>query len=127
MDTLCSLYIDVLACRCPAKNYALFLLERYFQLKIKAVKAGKPIELETVDDFINCCKLYGVKVQCLICEFYLHNFILAEEMETNPSPFVGDVQYQAFISFVVNQLNWLKAYNTFQRQENGLDLWVRGC
>ena len=29
MDTLCSLYIDVLACRSPAKNYAFFLLERY--------------------------------------------------------------------------------------------------
>ena len=47
-------------------------------------------------------------------------------METNASPFVGDIQYQAFISFVVNQLKWLKAYNTFQSQENGLDLWVRG-
>ena len=29
MDTLCSLYTDVLAYRCPAKNYDLFLLERY--------------------------------------------------------------------------------------------------
>ena len=89
------------------------MLKRYLQLKIKAVKAGKPIELKTVDDFINCYKLYGVKVQCLLCEFYLHNFILEEEMEINPSPFVGDVQYQAFISFTVNQLKWLKAYNTF--------------
>ena len=47
-------------------------------------------------------------------------------MEKNPNPFVGDVQFQAFILFVVNQLKWLKAHNTFQRQENGLDLWVRG-
>ena len=38
---------------------------------------------------------------------------------------MGDIQYQAFISFVVNQLKWLKAYNVFQRQENELDLWVR--
>ena len=35
MDTLCSLYIGVLACRAPAKNYALFLMERYLQLKIR--------------------------------------------------------------------------------------------
>lgn len=28
MDTICSLYTDVLACRSPADNYALFLLER---------------------------------------------------------------------------------------------------
>ena len=43
----------------------------------------------------------------------------------NPGPFVGDIQLHAFISFGVNQIKWLKAYNTFQRQENGLDLWVR--
>ena len=111
-----SLYIDVLACRFPAKNYALFLLERYLQLKIKAVRAGKSIELNTVDDFVKCCKLYGVKVQHLLCEFYLHNFILEDEIEINPSPFLGDIQYQAFISFSINQLKWPKAYNTFQRK-----------
>ena len=43
----------------------------------------------------------------------------------NPSPFVGGIQLQAFISFGVNQIKWLKAYNAFGRQENILDLWVR--
>jgi len=81
MDTLCSLYTDVLACRAPAKNYALFLMERYLHLKIKAVKAGAPIQINTIDDFINCCKHYGVKVQRLLCEFYLHNLVLDQEIE----------------------------------------------
>ena len=79
MDTLFSLYTDVLACRCPAKNYALFLLERYLQLNIKVVRVGKSIELKTIDDFVSCCKLYGIKVQHLLCEFYLHNLILENE------------------------------------------------
>ena len=125
MDTLFSLYTDVLASRAPAKNYALFLMERYLQLKIKVITAGAPIQINTNDDFINCCKHYGVKVQRLLCEFYLHNLVLNQDIEQNPSPFVGDVQLQAFISFGVNQFKWLKAYNAFQRQENGLDLWVR--
>ena len=99
MDTLCALYNDALACRAPAKNYALFLMERYLQLKIKAVRAGAPIEINTIDDFINCCKHYGVKVQRLLCEFYLHNLVLEQETELNPVPFVGDIQLQAFISF----------------------------
>lgn len=115
MDTLSSLYIDVLACRSLAKNYALFLLESYLQLKIKVVRAGKPTKLKTVEDFINCCKHHGVKFQRLLYEFYLHNFVLEEEMEKNPNPFVGDIQFQAFISFVVNQLKSFKAHNTFQR------------
>ena len=85
MHTLCSLYTDVLACRCPAKNYALFLLEIYLQLKIKAVREGKSIDLKKIDDFMTCYKLYGVKVQRLMCEFYLHNLILENDIETNPS------------------------------------------
>ena len=102
----------------PRQKLCLFLLEIYLQLKIKAVREGKSIELKTIDDFVSCCKLYGIKVQCLLCEFYLHNLILENDCESNPSPFVGDVQFQAFISFAVNQLKWLKSYNAFERQEN---------
>ena len=43
MDTVCSLYNDVLTCRAPAKNYALFLLKRYLRLKIKAVRDRKSV------------------------------------------------------------------------------------
>ena len=42
-DTIYSLYTDVLPCRSPTNNYALFLLERYLLLKIEAVRAAKPI------------------------------------------------------------------------------------
>ena len=108
MDTLCSLYTDVLAYRAPAKNYDFFFMERYLQLKIKVVKAGVPIELKTIDDFINWCKHYGVKVQRFLCEFYLHNLVLDGEMEKNPSPFVGDIQLQAFISLPLTRWSGLK-------------------
>lgn len=61
-------------------------------LKIKAAKAVKSVELKTTDEFINCCKEHGTKVQRLLCEFYLHNFLLEAEVDNNPSPFVGDIQ-----------------------------------
>jgi len=91
-------------------------------LKAKATRAGKPIELRTIEYFINCYKKNVVKVQRLPFDFYRHNFVLENEVEKNPNTFVGDVQFQAFISFVVNQLKWFKSHNTFQRQEHGLDL-----
>lgn len=62
INTLCSLYLDVLTCRSPATNYALFLLKRYLLLKIKVERAGKPIKLKTIEYFINCCKEHGAKV-----------------------------------------------------------------
>jgi len=94
-------------------------------LKINTVKEGAPIQINTIDDFINCCKHYGAKVQRLQCEFYLHNLVLDQETEFNPDPFVGDIQLQVFISFGINQIKWLKASNAFRRQENRLDLCVR--
>jgi len=53
IDTICSLYSDVLPCKSLANNYALFFLERYLLLKVKAVRAGKLVELKMVEDFIN--------------------------------------------------------------------------
>ena len=55
----------------------------------------------------------------------MHNLALDQEIEQKPNPFIGDIQLRAFISFGVNQIKWLKAYNAFQRQEKRLDLWVR--
>ena len=108
IDTLCSLYTDVLTCRAPAKNYALFLMEEYLQLKINVVKVGAPIEINIVDDFINCCKHYGVKVQRLFYEFYLHNLVLYQETEQNPSPSLGISNCRHSFAFGVNQINGLR-------------------
>jgi hypothetical protein len=51
-----SIYYDILACRAPATNYALFLLERYLLLKLKAIRAGTPSDFTTVSNFVSCFK-----------------------------------------------------------------------
>lgn len=54
IETIFSLYSEALSCRAPATNYALFLLERYLLLKLKAIKAGKLVEFKTTPDFVKC-------------------------------------------------------------------------
>lgn len=56
----------------------------------------------------------------------MKNFFLEDDGDNNPDPFIGDVQFQAFLSFATNQLKWAKAHNTFRKNEYGIDLWVRG-
>jgi hypothetical protein len=53
-------------------------------------------------------------------------FILGENKKENPSPFTGDKQFQAFLSFSKNQSRWAKAHKVFMKRETGLDLWIRG-
>ena len=51
-----SIYSDILACRAPATNYALFLLEHYLLLKVKSIRVGTPYEFTTVSNFVSCFK-----------------------------------------------------------------------
>ena len=56
----------------------------------------------------------------------MHNFILETDNNSNPSPFIGDIQLQAFLSYAKNQVRWAKAYGIFQKREHNLELWIRG-
>lgn len=73
---------------------------------------------------LSCFQEQNEDVKYFLCELYLHNFFLEDENDGNPSPFIGYVQFQPFISFVKNQIKWPKAYIVFLKSENGLDLWV---
>ena len=108
-----SLYSDVLTCRAPTTNYDLFLGELYLFLKIKAVEVGKPTNFKTIEEFFQCCNEKDEQVQHILCELYLHNFFLEEERDSKPCPFIGDVQFQAFLYFSKNQTRWAKAYKNF--------------
>ena len=90
---ICDVYCDAINYRGPATNYVLFLLERYLLLRVKAIKAHKPISFATVPEFISCFKDQEVKVQYLLCELYFHNLILEEVRGDNPGLFIGDIQF----------------------------------
>jgi hypothetical protein len=51
---ICDVYSDSINCRAPATNYVLFLLELYLLLRVKSIRAGKPISFSTVPEFISC-------------------------------------------------------------------------
>jgi hypothetical protein len=71
-----SVYSNIVACKDPATNYTLFLLERYMLLRVKYIRVGKPFEFTTVSDFVACFREQEEGVQYFMCELHLHNFIL---------------------------------------------------
>jgi hypothetical protein len=121
---ICSVYSDIVAYRAPATNYTLFLLERYLLLRIKSIRVGKPFEFTTIFEFVSCFREQEEGVKYFLCELYLHNFIMGENIKDNPIPFIGDIQFQEFLSFTKNQTRWAKAHKVFMKRETGLDLWI---
>jgi hypothetical protein len=51
-----SVYSDILACRAPTTNYAMFVLESYLLLTVKYIRACTPSEFTTISDFVSCFK-----------------------------------------------------------------------
>jgi predicted nuclease with TOPRIM domain len=66
---ICDVYTDAIDCRAPATNYTLFLLERYLLLRVKSIRAGKPIKFTTVSEFVPCFREQEEKVKYFLCEF----------------------------------------------------------
>ena len=60
-------------------------------LKVKATREGTPSEFSIVSDFVSCFKEQDDAVKYFLCELYLHNFILEENIDENPNPFTGDI------------------------------------
>jgi hypothetical protein len=123
---ICDVYIDAIDCRAHATNYTFFLLESYLFLRVKSIRAGKPIKFTTISEFVSCFREQEEKVQYFLCELYFHNFILEDNGRDNPGPFIGDIRLQVFLSFTKNQFRWAKAHKTFMKRETGLNIWIRG-
>ena len=113
-----------MATRKPSFNYAVFLRERLAFLQIKAIRDGRPYQVDTPDQFIETFKEAPHNDQNLLCELYLHNEAMPEDRAMNILPIVGDIQIRAFISFLANQLTWKNAYMSAEHNEQNCLLWI---
>lgn len=74
-----SMIIDVMAYRASTCSYDLFLVEQYLMLKIQVVHHGFSYEFtDDVLDFIAVFHRKSEPIQYLLCELYIHNFLLNE-------------------------------------------------
>ena len=63
--------------------------------------------------------------QHLMCELYMHGFILEMEQKFNVGPFLGDIQLRAFVSFMLNQMKWDLAFTIFEANQAACPIRIR--
>ena len=81
-------------------------MERLTWFQIKSIIEGKPHAVLQLADFVKTFVVASTKDQHLLCEAYFHNEAIPENMLLNINPLVGDIEIQAFISFLYNQILW---------------------
>lgn len=66
------------------------------------IKDKIPYELATIMIILGTFSQSNIAEQHLLCELYMHEYVLYEERNFNLSPYVGDIQLWPFTSFVNN-------------------------
>ena len=81
-------------------------MERLTWFQIKSIIEGKPHAVLHPTDFVKTFTAASTRDQHLLYEAYFHNEAIPKNRQLNLNPLVGDIQIQAFTSFLYNQILW---------------------
>ena len=112
-----SLAQEVMECHPPASSYALFLHEQFIFFYLESIKKEISHEIEDGVQFLQILRAHDLETQNLMCELYMHGYLLHENKEFNPVPYVGDIHLRALTSNTLNQISWQKTSNTFEANQ----------
>ena len=76
-------------------------------------------------EFLEAIRESDLHRQHLMCELYMHGFILEMEQKFKVGPFLGDIQLREFVSFMLNQMKWDLAFTTFEVNQAACPLRIR--
>ena len=104
-------YMNYLSCsmrnlRPPLNLYSVFLKENLISLRLSTVTMRYHDHIETEDQFSVAFSRSNDEEQDFLCELYMHNLIMVDYEDWDPSPRVGELQLRAFMSFMRNKLKW---------------------
>ena len=108
---------ELLACRSPATAYALFLQEQCLYFQLTSIYEQFPYQFKDYMEFLEAIRESDLHRQHLMCELYMHGFILETKQKFNIRPFLGDIQLRDFVSFMLNQMKWDLAFTTFEANQ----------
>lgn len=92
MKDLCLIFDDVLQVRQPSLVYSMYLKEQFLKWQVSRIRMGIPYELETGAQFLQAYFEGTEREKYLVCEFYVHDFLLSGNTRFFPDAYIGDVQ-----------------------------------
>lgn len=96
---------EVMACRPPTSFYYLFLHECFILFCMERIKNEIGYEIEDGVQFLRIMRGHDVATQHLMCEFYMHRYLLHLDKEFNLVPYVGDIHLRALTYYTFNKVS----------------------
>ena len=117
MDHALKLADQALACRPPPRVYALCLKEQLLLFQLMLTLKNVNAEFKSAQEFYGLYQTLPPWQQNLLCELYVHKFVIAAKIEWNPLLYIGDVHLKALMSWMSNEENYDRQLNDYKDEE----------
>lgn len=79
VDNVVALVPQMMACENPPRVYALHLKERHLSFKLSRFISSLSPSIETLHEFLQPYQSSPLEVKNLMCELYLHNYVVPND------------------------------------------------
>lgn len=119
VQDISSLFEGILQLRSPSSVYSVYLKELFYRWQLSQIKKGRPYCLDTPQQFLQEYSVASEEQRFLMCEYFIHGFFVPSDRGFFVNLYLGEVQLRAFISALLNQIQWRKEIAQFHNnQEN---------
>jgi len=125
MEHALKLADQALACRPPPRVYAFCLKEQYLFLQLMLTLRNVNAKFKTAQDFYGLYQTLPPWQHNILCELYVHNFVIPVETKWNPLLYIRDVHLKAFMSWMLNEANYDRQLVNYRDEERTKPLPLR--
>lgn len=105
VDIVVDMILELMQCRAPPRVYALYLKEQHLCFKLTHIVRELSPSFETTQEFYHAYQNFPATIKNLLCELYLHNYVVSYDTEWNPLLYIGDIHLKALMSWIQNEIN----------------------
>lgn len=106
MDHALKLANQIITCRPPPRIYTIYLKEQFLLFQLMMNLKDIDIGFRSAQEFYGLYQTLPSWQQNLLCELYVHNFIIPIETQWNPLLYIGDIHLRALMSWMHNEANY---------------------
>ena len=114
MNKALKLADQFITCRPPSRVYAMCLKEQFSLFQLMMTMRNIDYEFKNARYFYNVYQTFPSWQNNLLCELYLHNFIIPQETKWNTLLYIWDVHLRALMSWIHNETNYDRQSDTYR-------------
>lgn len=92
-------------CRAPPKVCALYLKQQHLCFKLTHIVRDLSPSLENPQEFYHVYQSFPTTIRNLLCELYLHNYVVPFDIEWNPMLNIKHIHLKALMSWIQNEIS----------------------